>query len=89
MGDVEARLRESQAAADKWRGAFREVALACGYAVPSGREPDVGSIVESIKRLRTSDMTVQASAFAHSGIRPGRQSMAEGALHSQTRREMT
>lgn len=75
LGDMEARLRESQAAAEKWRGAFREVALACGYAMPSGREPDVGSIVESIKRLRTSDMTVQASA--HSDSRPGGQSAVE------------
>eukprot|EP00798_Chlamydomonas_sp_ICE-L_P017957 gene17957-24361_t len=57
--ELQQKLMEALAVADKWRSAFKEVATVCGFSVQPGREPDIASVVESARRTRTSEQALQ------------------------------
>lgn len=52
-------LKEAQASAEHWRAAFKEVAVTCGFAFISGREPDVAAVVDAVRNTRSSSKHVQ------------------------------
>lgn len=52
--ELQERLKESQAQVDKWRGAFRDVAKACGLGIPSNRDPEVGQVVQIVTDIQAS-----------------------------------
>ncbi|GFR51413.1 hypothetical protein Agub_g13701, partial [Astrephomene gubernaculifera] len=55
--DVKAQQAQ-QAAADRWRSAFKEVASICGLH-SGNRDPDVHTVLESVRRIKASEASAQ------------------------------
>jgi pre-mRNA-splicing regulator WTAP len=62
---VQVQLRESQAAADRLRSAFKEVATCCGYANTT-RDVEIPTVVEGVQSLRNSEKALQVRNAAFS-----------------------
>ncbi|EFJ47158.1 hypothetical protein VOLCADRAFT_105213 [Volvox carteri f. nagariensis] len=55
----DSRAREvQQAAADRWRNAFKEVASICGVHT-ANRDPDVHTVLETVRRIKASESSAQ------------------------------
>lgn len=59
IAELQAELKQSNAALDRWRSAFKDVAEACGFALPPAREQDLASIVEAVQRVNASERQLQ------------------------------
>ncbi|GIM05202.1 hypothetical protein Vretimale_9641, partial [Volvox reticuliferus] len=55
----DSRVREAQqAASDRWRNAFKEVASICGLHA-TNRDPDVHTVLETVRRIKASESSAQ------------------------------
>ncbi len=56
---MQKKLMDSLLAADRWRTAFKEIAMICGFSAVMARDPDIHSVLEAVQRTRASEQALQ------------------------------